>query len=119
MAAAGPARPSVRPVGKLQDELLRSFAVAFAVIVAGLALATALAFDDVEVVLVDVAGDVAAIEAGGLENRQVRTDRRDRAAQGVEILINERIGADLLAQVYATLDQLLLRLDAPAASDAT
>jgi DNA-binding MarR family transcriptional regulator len=33
--------------------------------------------------------------------------------------LEQRIGADLLAQVYATLDQLLLRLDASAATDAT
>ena len=33
--------------------------------------------------------------------------------------LERRIGADLLAQVYATLDQLLQRLDAPADGDPT
>jgi hypothetical protein len=33
--------------------------------------------------------------------------------------LEQRIGADLLAQVYDTLDQLLLRLDAPPEPDAT
>ena len=58
------------------------------------ALAAPLALDSVEIMGVDIAGDVATIEAGGIENRQVTAQGGDRLLERFDILINQCVSAD-------------------------
>src|SRR2546423_6154761 len=69
-------------------------------------------FDAAQIIAGDVAGDVVAVEARGLEVRELRVGAAHGVLQLVEILVDERVGADfarhlLLAAVRG--DQLRAR----------
>ncbi len=77
----------------MQNELLGRLAVAAVFVVTR--LLAAIAFDGIEAVFVNIAGDIATVEAGGLEIRQVGANSGHRLLERIDVLIDQRIGTDL------------------------
>src|SRR6266850_3570849 len=64
-----------------------------------IAARVALPLDRAQVVGGDVAGDVVAVEAGGLEIGEARIGAPHRVLQLLEVLVDERVGTDLAADL--------------------
>src|SRR5229473_5372708 len=83
-------RGDVKSLHGVQVEL-----VVLGFLLAFLPAGVALPLDRGEVLAGNVSGDVHAVEARGFELSELRIDRAHRGLERVEVLIDDRIGADL------------------------